>query len=76
MPAAWLVSSRPAALPLPASTAPARPYFVTVGTIRGSEESPHDPGRRADLVARLGQRAPELVIIGSAAGRPRKPSKC
>ena len=61
---AWLGVEPPAVLTVPASTAPARPYFVTVGTIEARKNHRMILDVWADLVARMGQHSPELVIIG------------
>jgi glycosyltransferase involved in cell wall biosynthesis len=61
---AWLGVEPPAALPLPASTTSDRPYFVTVGTIEARKNHRMILDVWTELVARMGQYAPELVIIG------------
>jgi glycosyltransferase involved in cell wall biosynthesis len=61
---AWLGVEPPAGLPLPASTKLDRPYFVTVGTIEARKNHRMILDVWTELVARMDQYAPELVIIG------------
>lgn len=60
---AWLGITAPAMLPS-ISAPPSRPYFVTVGTIEARKNHLLLLEAWADLVERMGQLAPELVIIG------------
>jgi glycosyltransferase involved in cell wall biosynthesis len=61
---AWLGVEPPPAVTLPAATTSARPYFVMVGTIEARKNHRLILDVWMDLVARMGDRAPELVIIG------------
>ncbi len=59
---AWLGIDRPA--PASAAIARDRPYFVVVGTIEARKNHLLLLDLWADLVAQLGEKTPELLIIG------------
>lgn len=61
---AWLGVDNSAPPAAPTQPAPLRPYFVLIGTIEGRKNHLLILRAWADLVARLGQDAPELIIIG------------
>jgi len=61
---AWLGVEPPPAVTLRAAIASDRPYFVMVGTIEARKNHRLILDVWIELVARMGHRAPELVIIG------------
>jgi glycosyltransferase involved in cell wall biosynthesis len=61
---AWLGVEPPPAGTFRAATTSVRPYFVMVGTIEARKNHRLILDVWSDLVARMGERAPELVIIG------------